>query len=88
MKFVKNDQIVVFVFGGLGEIGKNMYGVQFQDEIVLIDVGIKFFEDEFFGIDYVIFDYMYLVKNEDKIKGLFIIYGYEDYIGGILYLFR
>lgn len=55
---------------------------------MLIDVGIKFFEDELFGIDYVIFDYMYLVKNEDKIKGFFIIYGYEDYIGGILYLFR
>lgn len=80
--------VKIMFLGGLGEIGGNMMVIEILKSVIVIDVGMSFFKEGFFGVDILILDFFYLYQIKDKIVGIIIIYVYEDYIGVMFYLFK
>ena len=82
------EKLKIISLGGLNEIGKNMTVYEYGGDMIVVDVGMGFPDDDMYGIDVVIPDFTYLIKNREKIRGVFLTHGHEDHIGSIPYLLR
>ena len=79
------EKLKIIALGGLNEIGKNMTVLEYGKDIIIVDCGLGFPDDDMYGVDLVIADFTYLEKNRQKIRGMFLTHGHEDHIGGIPY---
>lgn len=84
----EREKIKIIPLGGLNEIGKNLTAIEYKNDIVVIDCGMKFPDDEMLGIDVVIPDVTYLIKNRERVKGIFLTHGHEDHIGALPYVLK
>ena len=82
------EKLKIIPLGGLNEIGKNMTVYEYRDDIIVVDCGMGFPDDDMYGIDVVIPDYSYLIQNQTKIRGIFLTHGHEDHIGALPYVLR
>lgn len=85
---MSDDKVRIIPLGGLGEIGKNITVIECNDEIIVIDCGIAFPDEQMYGVDLIIPDITYLKNNIDKVKGIFLTHGHEDHIGALPYVLK